>query len=269
MAQPVLASSTPHRLEPFLLLAKSARGAACAKLIQDALAAPGVFVFGELLDLPAVHELAKSEQHAKYFRLLEVFAYGTLQDYKDNASTLPPLNPLQLKKLQHLTMVTLSSKNRILLYDDLLHALDIPNVRELEDIIIDAIYQNILTGKLDQKKKCVVVEYAMGRDVKQEQTGEILAVLRQWLRTTEDILSHTDSKVQTLSDSIMARNTHQEQYAIQLEQAMAQVSATLASRTRRAGDQNENTGLMFSDDRDEPPRGGVQHKRKGKDASRR
>ena len=57
MAEAVLVASTSHRLEQFLLLAKGTKGAACAKLIGDVLAAPGVYVFGELLDLQNVKEV--------------------------------------------------------------------------------------------------------------------------------------------------------------------------------------------------------------------
>jgi COP9 signalosome complex subunit 7 len=46
-----LGTGFPTKLEPFLLMAKSAKGAAGAKLIQDATSAPGVYVFGELLDV--------------------------------------------------------------------------------------------------------------------------------------------------------------------------------------------------------------------------
>ena len=45
------------KLEPFLLMSKAAKGAAAAKLIQDATSAPGVFVFGELLEQPNVQEV--------------------------------------------------------------------------------------------------------------------------------------------------------------------------------------------------------------------
>ena len=45
------------KLEPFLLMCKSAKGAAAAKLVQDATSAPGVFVFSELLDQPNVKEV--------------------------------------------------------------------------------------------------------------------------------------------------------------------------------------------------------------------
>ena len=44
-------------LEPFLLISKSAKGAAAAKLIHDATSAPGVFVYAELLELPNIQEV--------------------------------------------------------------------------------------------------------------------------------------------------------------------------------------------------------------------
>ncbi len=45
------------KLEPFLLMSKSAKGAAAAKLVQDATSAPGVFVYAELLELPNIQEV--------------------------------------------------------------------------------------------------------------------------------------------------------------------------------------------------------------------
>lgn len=52
-----LGSNFAAKLEPFLLMAKSVKGAAAAKLIQDATSAPGVFVFSELLELPNIQEV--------------------------------------------------------------------------------------------------------------------------------------------------------------------------------------------------------------------
>ena len=52
-----LGANFTQKLEPFMLMSKSARGAAAAKLIQDVTAAPGVFVFAELLDLPNIREV--------------------------------------------------------------------------------------------------------------------------------------------------------------------------------------------------------------------
>lgn len=55
-----------------------------------------------------------------------------------------------------------------------------PNVRELEDLIIDAIYQDILQGKLDQKEEQLEVEYTMGRDVEPGKVEELLKALQNW-----------------------------------------------------------------------------------------
>ena len=45
------------KLASFLALAKSARGLAAASVIAEATAAPGLFAFGELLDMPHMQEV--------------------------------------------------------------------------------------------------------------------------------------------------------------------------------------------------------------------
>jgi COP9 signalosome complex subunit 7 len=47
----------------------------------------------------------------------------------------------------------------------LLQQLDIPNVRELEDLIIECIYQGVVKGKLDQKQKQLEIDFAIGRGI--------------------------------------------------------------------------------------------------------
>lgn len=54
----LLAVSTNHPLEQFVLLAKGAKGSACAELIKQVLEAPGVHVFGELLEMPNIKEVS-------------------------------------------------------------------------------------------------------------------------------------------------------------------------------------------------------------------
>lgn len=45
-----------------------------------------------------------------------------------------------IKKLQHLTIVTMAIRSKVIPYKDLLVELDIKNVRDLEDLIIESIY---------------------------------------------------------------------------------------------------------------------------------
>jgi COP9 signalosome complex subunit 7 len=212
-----LGANFPAKLEPFLLMSKSAKGAAAAKLIQDATSAPGVFVFAELLDLPNIQELAKSEQHNAFYSLLQLFSYKTFQDYIQHKDALPTLNQAQITKLKHLSIVSLAMERRILPYSDLLQALQMPTIRDLEDLIIDAIYLDILRGKLDQKEQQLEIEYTMGRDLEPGKIEEVLAALKNWASTTSAVLSSLDNKLDSLASqgAVNAANNEEHEKAWQ------------------------------------------------------
>ncbi|XP_065890856.1 COP9 signalosome complex subunit 7b-like isoform X2 [Dysidea avara] len=147
-------STSCKQLEQFLLLAKTAKGQAAVELITRALEAPGVYVFGELLDSPNIKELS-SGVHSQHYQLLELFTFGTFADYAANVSALPVLSIAMTTKLKQLTLVTMASQCRTLSYSTLLQSLSLENVRQLEDLIIDAVYCGIITGRLDQENKVV------------------------------------------------------------------------------------------------------------------
>jgi COP9 signalosome complex subunit 7 len=52
-----------------------------------------------------------------------------------------------------------------LTYDSLLSVLDQPSVRALEDLIIDAIYAGIISGRMDQVNGRFSVDWVVGRDL--------------------------------------------------------------------------------------------------------
>jgi COP9 signalosome complex subunit 7 len=226
MTESVLGSSVRQRLESFLLLSKSAKGGACVQLIKDALGAPGVYVFAELLDMPNVVELQNNEQFQSYHTLLRLFSYGTYKDYKDNASTLPQLDDAQLNKLKHLSIVSLSEESRTIPYDTLLKYLDVPNVRELEDLIIDAIYQDVIKGKLDQKRKQLEVDYTMGRDLRPGQIDQMIQVLSAWSQTSEEILKSIDTKIIKIRDEAAENKKKKEEYEKELERLRKEVKSS-------------------------------------------
>ena len=94
-------------LQQFCLLAKSAKGAGCASLIGQALEHPGIFVFGELLDMPSIKELAGTAA-APHLELLKLFAWGTWTDYKSRAAQLPALSEAQASKAASAVTATLA-----------------------------------------------------------------------------------------------------------------------------------------------------------------
>ncbi|KAH7103280.1 hypothetical protein BKA62DRAFT_828687 [Auriculariales sp. MPI-PUGE-AT-0066] len=218
------------RLEPFLLMGKSAKGAAAAKLVQDATAAPGVFVFGELLELDGVKDLQNNESHSNAHRLLNLFAYGTYTDYLANKSTLPALNASQTLKLKHLSLVSLASQTRLLSYATLQRQLDVPTIRELEDLIIDAIYQDLLVGKLDQRHQRLEVKSVVGRDVPASQLQNMLDAL-----TECGVISALDKKIQEVASGAEASKLAQEEHEKRRDQILLDLINTKAAKKAGGG----------------------------------
>jgi len=186
--------SDGSNLQQYCLIAKSTKGKGCVAIIEQALQASGVFVFGELLDMPNIKQLEGTENKG-HLELLKVFAYGVYQTYKENASALPPLTPQMSTKLRQLTIVSLSADNKVIPYTVLLQQLDIPNVRELEDLIIDSIYQGVIKGKLDQKFKQLEIDFAIGRDIRPGQVAQMMAILAAWGNRSDAVLNAINQRI--------------------------------------------------------------------------
>eukprot|EP00608_Synchroma_pusillum_P004456 CAMPEP_0198419916 /NCGR_PEP_ID=MMETSP1452-20131203/516_1 /TAXON_ID=1181717 /ORGANISM="Synchroma pusillum, Strain CCMP3072" /LENGTH=228 /DNA_ID=CAMNT_0044140055 /DNA_START=27 /DNA_END=709 /DNA_ORIENTATION=+ len=170
--------------EQFCLLAKTARGRACAALIQQVLASKKVFVFGELLAMPTVQELRGTE-HEAHLVLLEMFAYGKHSEYASHRTSgaqpeLPDLTEPQLHKLRLLSIVALAAASKEIPYAVLQAELGLDNVRVLEDTIIDAMYAGLIKGRLDQRAAILRVRRIFGRDVRVDELPRIIAALREW-----------------------------------------------------------------------------------------
>ena len=152
-------------MEDLVERCRAATGKAAADLVDEATAAPGVLVFGELLDLEGVQALASDPSLASTLAQLRVFAHGTLPDYRADSS-LPPLSPAQELKLRRLTVASLAERSAVLSYADLMRALELSTIRELEDLLInECVAAGVVRGRLDQKERRFEVHEAMARDV--------------------------------------------------------------------------------------------------------
>ncbi|XP_059475465.1 COP9 signalosome complex subunit 7a [Neocloeon triangulifer] len=227
LTEKVSLGSSNSPVEQFVLLAKSAKGAGACELIKQALEAQGVYVFGELLEMPHITELENTE-HSKYLNLLKLFAYGTYREYLAQKADLPELTPVQQKKLKHLTLVTMATEKKCIPYTDLLLELDIKNVRDLEDLIIEAIYADIIHGKLDQKDSQLEVDFAIGRDIRFEDIGTIVDTLQQWCDSCETVLSCIETQINRANTDKSKSLKHKEV----IEQEVANIKKTLKSQTQ-------------------------------------
>ncbi|XP_005051224.1 PREDICTED: COP9 signalosome complex subunit 7b [Ficedula albicollis] len=201
-------------LEQFILLAKGTSGSALTALISQVLEAPGVYVFGELLELTNVKELAEGS-NAAYFQLLNLFAYGTYRDYVANKDNLPELTVTQKNKLKHLTIVSLASRMKCIPYSVLLKDLDMRNLRELEDLIIEAVYTDIIQGKLDQRNQVLEVDFCIGRDIQKKDISNIVKTLQEWCDGCEAVLLGIEQQV--LRANQYKENHHRTQQQVEME----------------------------------------------------
>lgn len=182
------------QLEQYLLLAKTAKGAAAAELIKQVTEAPGVYVFGELLEMPNIRELVDGP-HSTYYSLLNLFAFGTYATYHENREQFPPLSPAMVTKLRHLTVVSLATKTKCIPYCTLLKELDMKSLRELEDLIIEAIYADVVRGKLDQKNNRLEVDFTIGRDIRPADVATMIKVLQEWCTSCEAVLNSIECQM--------------------------------------------------------------------------
>ncbi|CAF2876740.1 unnamed protein product [Rotaria sp. Silwood2] len=174
--------------QQFLLLAKSVRGLAAVDLVTRVLEHPDIFGFDEFLRLDSLVNTLKQD-HLQVLSTLELFAYGTLSDYESERTRFISLSPLARRKLQLLTLASLAVHARILPYTLLLKELQVESVRELEDLIIDGIYAQVIRGKLDQLNNRLNVEFAIARDVNTIAFNRMEEVLDKWCKNCSALLN--------------------------------------------------------------------------------
>ncbi|WVW86051.1 hypothetical protein I302_108089 [Kwoniella bestiolae CBS 10118] len=220
-------SDLSSKLEPFLLLARSTKGAAAAKIIMDATAAPGVYTFSELLEFPNIQELSIDPTYQNHHRLLQLFAYGTLADYETATSSYPQLTPSHILKLKHLTLVSLALTHRSLPYDQLLSSLRLDTIRQLEDLIIDVIYAGLLGGKMHHHEKVLHVDWVSGRDLQEKDLLTVQEGLVNWCKTADTLLSALDTRILELKQSSAQESARSNEYKIYRDREYQIISTEL------------------------------------------
>jgi COP9 signalosome complex subunit 7 len=206
-------------IEQFMILAKNQKSKALETIIEQVLSHANIFVFGEFLNLPNVQDVStppklisfiliiiflfQMGQESKHYRTLSLFAFETYLQYKQNLTSFLELKPQQIKKLKMITIADIASKSKNLEYVTLMKALDIQDLRELEDLIIDCIYNELLKGQLDQKNQQLHVEHTYGRDVRQQDIEQMLQKLEQWDVQLEGAQTIVERQIRGCNESVI------------------------------------------------------------------
>ncbi|ESZ97305.1 hypothetical protein SBOR_2333 [Sclerotinia borealis F-4128] len=208
-----------NALEPFLALTKSATSPSAAiDLITRATAAPGTYIFTELLLTPQIQALsnATSEQ-AAYLSLLKIFSYGTFTDYTSDPS-LPTLSPAQTLKLRQLSFLTLAKNPSDLTYPKLQSALSLSTTRDLEDLVISAIYAGLINCTLDPYNQTVLVSSVSPlRDLPPSTIPSMLSTLSAWSARCTSTLSSLESQIASIKAEAQRRHRDEQDWNTHVE----------------------------------------------------
>jgi len=161
-----------------------------AKVLEAAYEADDLYVFGEFLDDQRVKD------NAGIAAKLELFAYGCYKDIENAVKKgAAPLTPKQEAKLRELTLVSLVRDYHMksVSYDIIKKELGVTEVRKLEDIIIDAIYHNVISGQLDQEHELFIIEKFIARDVRPERLDQIISDIKNWQQKSAKLIQFSEN----------------------------------------------------------------------------
>lgn len=210
-------------------------------MITRATSSPNTFVFAELLDAPQIQALANSEEYASHLSLLKIFSYGTYADYKSNAS-LPEINAAQTMKLRQLSLLTIARNPADLTYSSLLSKLGLgSNTRELEDLVISAIYADLIDGTLDSYNQRVLVSSVSPlRDLPPDSIPAMLVTLSEWSDRCTSTLSELEQQIAAIKAQALRRAKEERDWSNHVEKLME----VKDDPVKEAAKQNAAAGLF-------------------------
>ncbi|KAH9823745.1 COP9 signalosome complex subunit 7-like [Teratosphaeria destructans] len=220
-----------NALAPFLALAKSATSPrAAADLISQATSAPNTYVFAELLQQPNIQSLEGNEQYGASHDLLKTFAWGTWESYKGNRSSplhpltwsltqdtaspnLPQLSHAQSLKLRLLSLLTIASQKQQLSssecnlsYSSLQRRLDLASSLDLEHLVTQAIYSDLISATLNPAAQIVVItSVAPLRDLAPGSVNDMVAELAAWSGRCDSALADLEAEIAKIKSDARRR----------------------------------------------------------------
>lgn len=188
-----------------------------------------------------------------FFSAILIIAHGT----KARAATLPKLTTVQETKLKYLSLCTMARKARMLPYAQLQEALDIHVLRDLEDLIIDAMYQDVIRGRLDQRQSTFEVEWSMGRDMQKEDVQALLDQLHNWSKMTGALLESMDKKIKKIKDEQSQGENLRARQNLMLREHVREISEKIIPSAGNRAFRKATRGETAIDEMDVDDRSGV------------
>lgn len=211
---PLALMDTDAAIAPLLEAAKDSLGnkSTIRAVVLKVLSDPNIFCgFDELKAL--VVGASNMEEDPLLLATLDLFSYGVYNDYIEDSSRFLPLNETQLTKLRHLTLLTCIQQaaqegRSTLAYATISHALQVPDQRSMEQIILNGLNRRTLNGRLSQREKRLTltsVPICISRDVAMTSLPSMLSqlqALKDRLDTSHEGLEHTNVSINTTLEEL-------------------------------------------------------------------
>ena len=268
-----------NALAPFVALAKSATSPrAASDLVTQATSAPNTYVFAELLQQPNVQALAGHDQYGGFHELLKIFAWGTWESYKGNptqtdggsddadktmiaSSGLPQLSDAQSKKLRLLSLLTIaaekptsSSLESNLSYSSLCRCLDLESTVDLEHLITEAIYSDLIVATINPASQTIVItSVAPLRDLAPGSVASMISELSAWSGRCDNVLAELEAEIAKVKADAQKRYAREQKAERQIK-AVTEASekgSSGAGLTTSRGGHNTRGAMRRGDDADD------------------
>lgn len=119
---------------------------------------------------------------------------------------MPSLNDAQTLKLRQLSLVSLARDRSNLSYGALHKALGLSSARELEELVITAMYAGLLHATLDPANEAVqVTSVAPLRDLQPDAIPAMVQALRNWSERCDSTLGDLEAQIRTIRASAAVR----------------------------------------------------------------
>jgi COP9 signalosome complex subunit 7 len=128
------------------------------------------------------------------------------------------LNDAQILKLRQLSFLTLAKNPADLSYAKLLKFLDLETERELEGLVISAIYAGLVSGILDPYNKTVLVSSVSPlRDLPPNSIPSMLSTLSAWSSRCTSTLADLERQIASIKSEAAKRHREEQEWNAHVE----------------------------------------------------
>lgn len=160
-------------------------------------------------------------------------AFAALIKTPENQESLPTLSTAQTHKLRLLSLLTEASRSKTgleLAYADLQQSLSLDSAQELEALITESIYSELMHGTLDPTHGVVLVNsVAPIRDLPPGGVNSMIQELDIWSQRCDQVLADLEANMASVKRTAQTRQVHEIELAAQAKGAEQRWAVTLGS----------------------------------------